>query len=68
MKPPKVILEATFSGKDYLSYQIPTANEYSSNYEEEFNLDFRSSRSSGLLVYAGKLNFIFEFFLSVFLN
>ncbi len=57
MKPPKVILEATFSGKNYLSYEITPVNEYSSNYEEEFNLDFRTSRSSGLLVYAGKLNF-----------
>jgi hypothetical protein len=54
VKPPKVILEATFNGKDYLSYQIAAVNEYSSNYEEEFNLDFRTSRSSGLLVYAGK--------------
>jgi hypothetical protein len=32
---------------------MPTDSTFSASYEEELNLDFKTSRSTGLLFYAG---------------
>ena len=54
MKPPRSSQELTFTGKDYFSFEAPNGDSFATTYEEEFNLDFKTSRSSGLLAYAGK--------------
>lgn len=50
-KAPKSSSELTFTGKEYFSYEMPSEL---TTYEEEFTVDFRTSRSTGLLAYAGK--------------
>ena len=52
-KPPQSSHELTFTGKEYFSFEIPTDENIGSTYEEEFNIDFKTSRSTGLLAYAG---------------
>ncbi len=51
VKPPKSSQELTLTGKDYFSFDIPS-DSLGTTYEEEFNLDFKTSRTTGLLAYA----------------
>ena len=53
LKAPKSNQELTFTGKEYFSFQIPTGSSFATTFEEEFNFDFKTSRSTGLLLYAG---------------
>ncbi len=54
MKPPKSSAELTFTGAEYLLYDIPVKDtRFAANYEDEFYLEFRTSRTNGLLAYAG---------------
>lgn len=45
--------EFTFGGKDYFSFEMPSDSSFTTTYEEEFHIGFKTSRSTGLLVYAG---------------
>jgi hypothetical protein len=45
--------ELTFDGRDYYHFEIEKINLYSRVYEEELNIEFKTSRSNGLLTYAG---------------
>lgn len=51
VKPPKSSSELTFTGKEYFSYEMPS--DSTSSYEEEMTIDFKTTRSTGLLAYAG---------------
>jgi len=57
-RPPRSSSELTFTGKDYFSFEVPgsTAAAASVSYEEEFYLEFKTSRSIGLLAYAGDVH------------
>lgn len=48
--------ELTFTGKDYFFFEMPTGSSFSMTYEEEFHMSFRTSRSTGLLAYAGDVD------------
>jgi hypothetical protein len=52
VKPPQSVAEMTFTGKDYFSYEMPSST-YAKTYEEEFYMEFKTSRSTGLLAYSG---------------
>ncbi len=57
MKPPKSSSELTFTGKEYFLYEMPSdLGSLVTTYEEEFTIDFKTSRSTGLLAYAGMFN------------
>lgn len=45
--------EITFTGKEHFSFQVPADSESTGSVEEELNIEFKTSRSTGLLVYAG---------------
>ncbi|CAF0848819.1 unnamed protein product [Brachionus calyciflorus] len=56
--PPVSTDELTLTGKEYFSIEIPRIEKNSLStilptYEEEYNFDFKTSRSTGLLIYAG---------------
>ena len=53
VRPPAASSELTFNGRDYFSFEIPNGNSFATTYEEEFSIDFKTSRSTGLLAYAG---------------
>lgn len=56
VRPPKSSSELTFTGKEYFSFEIPNeSGDIVTTYEEELILDFKTSRSTGLLAYAGKI-------------
>jgi hypothetical protein len=44
-------------GKEYFSFELPSGTPYSITYEEEFNIDFKTSRSTGLFFYSGRRNY-----------
>ena len=53
LKPQVSTSEFTFGGKDYFYFEMPTGSSFSMTYEEEFHISFKTSRSTGLLAYAG---------------
>jgi len=47
----------TFTGKEYFEFQADSVIfESQRSLEEEFNIEFKTTRSTGLLIYAGKSN------------
>jgi hypothetical protein len=44
----------TFDGRDSYNFEIQKSSTIMRNYEEEINLEFKTSRSSGLLVFTGR--------------
>ena len=52
--------ELTLNGKDYFMVEMPIKTEQNSaaliSYEVEFSFEFKTSRSTGLLIYAGDVN------------
>jgi hypothetical protein len=55
VRPPQSSAELTFTGKEFFSYEIPAATAAASatTYEEEFFMEFKTSRATGLLAYVG---------------
>jgi hypothetical protein len=52
-RPPPSSSQLTFMGKDYFKFEMPTSDPFATTYEEKFHLEFKTSRSTGLLAYAG---------------
>jgi hypothetical protein len=57
VKPPRTNEELTFMGKEYFSFELPSGTPYSITYEEEFDIDFKTSRSTGLFFYSGNIKY-----------
>ncbi|RNA23776.1 neurexin-1-like isoform X2 [Brachionus plicatilis] len=61
VRPPISNQELTLNGKDYFMVEIPVSEEDLTpailpSYEVEFNVEFKTSRSTGLLIYAGDVS------------
>ena len=54
MKIPTSKTEMTFDGRDSYNFEIQKSSTIMRNYEEEINLEFKTTRSSGLLVFTGR--------------
>ena len=54
MKAPTSRTELTFDGRDFHSFEVQKSSTITRSYEEELNLEFKTSRSSGLIIFTGK--------------
>jgi hypothetical protein len=54
VKIPTSKTEMTFDGRDSYNFEIQKSSTIMRNYEEEINLEFKTTRSSGLLVFTGR--------------
>lgn len=63
MKPPQTKAELTFSGKEFFSFDLPGSSTAVNHptYEEEYFMEFKTSRSTGLLAYSGDSQDYFVF-------
>ena len=50
---PSASQEITFTGKDYFSLQVAADSQAGASFEEDLSVEFKTSRSTGLLLYAG---------------
>lgn len=60
-KPQRSSQELTFTGREYFSFEMPNGERFATTYEEEFLFEFKTTRSTGLLVYAGDSHDYFVF-------
>ena len=57
VKIPTSKTEMTFDGRDSYNFEIQKSSTVMRSYEEEMNLEFKTSRSNGLLLFTGRKKF-----------